>query len=212
MKTQHKSLLIRRAKNAVKALYHNATPEWFEVEDSEDYWGWFQQAAEDEIDFLNSGGAHSNDQKMAEWVASKYTSGLAKNKARRFYLNKTQLEIGKYAPYENITRLYGQLYQHGRGGRTVAPDGLMGKGFYWGPRSNGMENAHYWGAKTDFMQFSYEDLTQLIITVEAFNAYVKSWNSKENLYWMYTEFLDNREAEKENEHYLLAQTLGVKVI
>lgn len=71
------------------------------------------------------------------------------------------------AMWERITE-YGKLYQYGRGGRTLAPDGL------WNDRG---------GPKWAAEEHSIADCVELIRIVESFNRYVTAWCSSVPEQW-----------------------------
>lgn len=67
------------------------------------------------------------------------------------------------AQWERITE-YGKLYSWGRGGRTLAPDGLVLQ-----------RGGSAFSLKSDCNERSIADCIDLIRVLESFNAYVESW-------------------------------------
>lgn len=166
MKTENKELLERRAENALLNLYHNATPSWprFDSDkEAEIFWNWLEDQASCEIDYLNSGGAWGERSSMAAYFDKKYKAPRTAIYALKKWLRARDYEQSKYARHERITD-YGKLYTWGRGGRTLSPDGLICGGAYW---RIDLAAAEEWPAAK---------LVELILVVEAFNAYVEAWN------------------------------------
>lgn len=64
------------------------------------------------------------------------------------------------ALWERISE-YGKLYQYGRGGRTLAPDGLVS--------AHGLPREDY------ARELSYAAAVELVRVLESFNAYVAAW-------------------------------------
>lgn len=154
-----------RAERALADLYHNATPSYprdMHGRTADDFQSWFEGAAEFEIDYLQGGGAYGTDYRKtlaAECNAGRYKSAAA----REYYVAKgmraMRAERAKCAAWERIEE-YGDLYQYGRGGRTLAPDGLYSdrRGGKWYPAEH-----------------SIADCVELIRIVESFNRYVARW-------------------------------------
>jgi hypothetical protein len=162
--TRNKTALINRLDNALRELYHNATPHhpYKLIPDKlhDRYWDWFNSAAGFELDYIKDNlGCTEEEYKKAK------KKGWPCLKERHFYL------------VSRITE-YGKLYSWGRGGRTIAPDGLVNER---GGSSFGIKNAD------NFEEYSNESLTDMIQVIEAFNQYVAQWNSRENLSSMWQE-------------------------
>jgi len=210
MKPEHKELLRERARDALRNLYHNATPAL--VRDlrgrSDGYFqAWFEDTARFEIEYIQGGGAYGTNYRKTlehECNAGRYKS----EKARGYYIRKGMREMReeredcgmltgwralefavmacggkvggvararltslrkKYpdlqrnnSRWERISE-FGELFQYGRGGRTLAPRDLMtGRGSIREDYADGM-NA--------------ESLTDFIRVLESFNAYVERWNA-----------------------------------
>lgn len=83
---------------------------------------------------------------------------------RRVYKSAPKDMRRNDALWERITD-YGQLYQYGRGGRTLAPDDLvkMGGGSAFGVR------------EASARELSYAAAVELVRVLESFNAYVAAW-------------------------------------
>lgn len=152
-----KKALPNRLDKALQNMYHNATPDhphnvpqelWGDYEDR------FNLAAEFEIEYIRDGLGCS---------ASEY------EKARkRGWPHKGERDAWLVS---RITE-HGNLYQWGRGGRTLAPDNLI--------RQRG--GSSFAIVKADaYDSMDNEALTEFVQVVEAFNSYVERWNSRENL-------------------------------
>lgn len=168
MKAHCKQALRDRAENALLNLYHNATPSWPQFANDKEakiFWDWLHDQASFEIEHLNGGGVYGSNESMKKYFMGKYASDKAGRYAFRRYLKNKAWEQEKYARHELITE-YGKLYTWGRGGRTLAPNGLIRQG---GGSSFSIDTS-----KAE--EASYADLTELILIVEAFNAYVEAWN------------------------------------
>jgi hypothetical protein len=235
MKTEHKELLRERARDALRALYHNATPDF--PRDlrgrTEDYaQAWFDDAAEQEIDYLRGGGAYGRDYRKtlaADCNAGRYKS----ERARAYYVAKgmramhaERADCGAFTGWnalENAALFYGrrivraqdsnrnnaqwerigefgQLYQYGRGGRTLAPDGLI--------RQHGGSS---FSVREDYADdLSRAEVVDLIRVLESFNAYVETWNGRENLEYMWREHCDTEDAEEERQAALREYARTIK--
>lgn len=84
----------------------------------------------------------------------------------RCYLKRYEVERSKYQQWERISS-YGQVYQYGRSGRTLAPSDIISA-------KHGYFNTSEYAALEGR---SNAALTELILTVESFNQYVKQWNA-----------------------------------
>lgn len=165
MKKVNKDKLKNRALEAMQNIYHNATPSYPSLDSDYEcdlFESWFSDHASYEIQILNDGGAHGGES-TKQFVMSKWKSGAAHFMAGRLYVKRRDIEIMRYAPYENITE-YGKLYTYGRGGRTLAPENLMTG------RGNLNESI------IDEMRSS--ELTRFCIIVESFNKMVGNWNKE----------------------------------
>lgn len=197
MKPAQKEILRERARNALRDLYHNATPSYprdFGPR-ADSFEDWFQDAARFEIEYIADGGAYGTNYRKtlaAPCNAGKYKS----EKARAYYIAKGMRamraerdDCGAFtgwrimenaalyyghgiireqlarndARWENISE-YGGLYTWGRGGRTLAPDGLInsrGCGF---------------SIREDYAdEMQPAALVEFIRDIESFNRYVLAW-------------------------------------
>ena len=172
MRTKH-SMILNRACEALGDMYHNATLPYMETRneyESESLQAFIYNQAEFELDHLNGGGAHGGDSTV-NFVKSQYKSTKAQNMARKLYIQRRDTEVMKYCPAERITK-FGKLYQWGRGGRTVAPNKLVNDRFSG------------FSVKQDVLEgMSTAELTELIIIVESFNQYVRSWCNSIGQQW-----------------------------
>jgi len=165
---RHKAIM-ERARNALLDLYHNATPPYPRLDDSEgdEFGDWLEEAASWEIEYINDGGAYGPDYRKtleAPCNAGRFNSPAARRYYVRHGLRVQREDQARYGAWERISE-YGTLYTYGRGGRTLAPEHLIqtrgGSGF---------------SIREDYCEdLSIEDVVRLISTVEAFNAYVKAW-------------------------------------
>lgn len=160
MKPEHKAAIRERAREALQNLQHNATPRYPDCRndfEQDQFDSWFQSAASHEIEYIQNGGAWGNSPKG---FGSRRLSlkELLHDKRR-------EVERSRYARWERISD-YGEIYQYGRGGRTLAPCGLI--------RSRGGSGYHIL-ADDIADEWSIPRLVELILTVEAFNAHVESW-------------------------------------
>lgn len=154
-----------RAREALRDLYHNATITWPRelYGRSEDYaQDWIYQSAQWETEYIAAGGAYGGNYRAtlaAPCNAGRYSSQAARDYYVRKGMRAMRAERSKYAAWESITD-YGKLYQWGRGGRTLAPDGLYSdrRGCPW-----------------DAAEHSIGDCVELIRVVESFNRYVQQW-------------------------------------
>jgi len=173
MTTPKRQALLNRASEAIASLYHAATPSWPDLQndyESDLFNEWLADQASFEIDHLNSGGGHGLT--TADFVASKYKTLKAKGIAKRCYLNKVAIERNQWARYELVIN-YGQLYQYGRGGRTVMPDKLINTQMH-----------HYSKPNEDYLEAcNNAELTELIKCIEAFYTYTVSWNESIPSQW-----------------------------
>ena len=191
-KKTKREAIRRRAARAIQALYHNASPKFYLVDlrgiTEEDAQAWFAQAAEDEIDYLNGGGAYGPHYR-ATLEEPRNAGQLQSTRARRYYVAKglraMREEQGKFALHERILD-YGRLCTYGRGGRTLAPCDLMSRRRPPGPRVDAAFND----------DTPIGAVVQLARIVEAFNDYTARWNSSENLQAMFDEYAAEVNAEK----------------
>ena len=90
MKNEHKTAIRKRAEEAIRDLYHNATVNYPRINDdaeSKRFESWFQSAAEFEIEYIQDGGASPGDYRKtlsAPCNAGKYKS----ERARKYYIRK----------------------------------------------------------------------------------------------------------------------------
>jgi hypothetical protein len=159
-----------RAERAILDMYHNATLPYSWDEDPAElinFEYWLADRNESEIDYLQSGGAYGND--YAATLRAPCNGGKYKSLGTQAYyvrkgLREQTRDRNKYARWERISN-YGTLYQWGRGGRTLAPDSLIRKrgGSSFSPNTGVIDD------------MNAESVTDLIQTVESFNAAVKGY-------------------------------------
>lgn len=170
MNAAQKQALRDRALRALQDLYHNATPDYprdLLGRSEEEAQDWFQSTAEFEIEYIASGGAYGTNYRAT--LAAPCNAGRYKSeRARAYYVRKglraRDEERAKYARWERIGE-FGKLYQWGRGGRTLAPDGLI--------RQRGGST---FSIRTDYAEgMPIADVVDLIQVLESFNAHVAAW-------------------------------------
>jgi len=179
-KSQRHESIRERARDALRDLYHNATPRYprLDDEEAEEFQSWFEGAAEFEIEYMGSGGAYGSD--YARTLAAECNAGRYKSEtARRYYIRcgmaKMQRERARCnnldsrkaatdCQWERITE-FGKLYAWGRGGRTLAPDNLIRQ------RGGGS-----FSIKEDYCDdMPIGAVVDLIRIVESFNRAVNAW-------------------------------------
>lgn len=172
MRREHKEAILERLDAALKDTYHNATVhipgsipdnEIYEFSDH-----LYNFVFPYEIEYIRDG--LGVDGKHWERLARK---GLIHPTEYKFYL------------VSRATK-FGDLYQWGRGGRTLAPDRLVrqtGAGRFRIPEAEKYED---WNAL---------DMVELIQILEAFNQYVKNGCSQEAIESYYRDWKEDREQE-----------------
>lgn len=184
-KSDKRDAIRERAAEAIREMYHNASPHLYGLDthglSDETAQLWFDQAAQDEIEYISSGGAYAKTEGAYRHVleancnAGKYKSETARSYYVRWHMRQMREERAKFARWERINE-YGKVYQWGRGGKTLAPDGLVNS------------RGHGFSMREDFAaELPIGDVVELIQIAESFNAYVERWNSRDNLQSMFTE-------------------------
>jgi hypothetical protein len=190
-KAQRHEAIRERARGAVLDLYHNATPSYprCDAEDCnpscercEAFNGWFEDVARFEIEYLNDGGAYGSSADyrrvlMHDANAGKYKSAAARAYYVRWKLREMHEERARCnrldsrttrlvnAQWERVREEFGELYQWGRGGRTLAPKDLV-------KQRGGSSFAMIEDA---FDEKSIAATVDVVLILESFNAYVESW-------------------------------------
>lgn len=163
MKKENKLKLLNRLDCALRSMYHNATPHHPRI-NSESLWqkyeAWFNHTAECEVEYMRDGLGCSPKE-------------YAKYLKRGFWP-----EGERYCWLVSRINDYGKLYTWGRGGRTLAPDGLISRRGGGSFRCKGADN---------FSDYSNGAITELVAIIEAFNSYVGKWCSADNLASMWQE-------------------------
>lgn len=190
-KAKRHQAIRARASRALANLYHNATPTYPTLEtddDCERFNAWFEEAAIYEVAHLNAGGAYGSD--YARTLAASCNAGrYASERARRYYIAKglRSMRLDRATTRgglaERITE-FGKLYTWGRGGRTLAPDGLI--------RTRGGSS---FAIRQDYADdLPLADVVELVRIVEAFNAHVEAWNRELPAEYRYQTEADAEEA------------------
>lgn len=185
--------LLDTLNREIKNLYHNASPEYpYDLMDQYERvtgscpYALFNDWASFEISYLNEGGAYGHTP-YGRMSHNKDLHSYAKHmKNKKYYRDVNS------AP-EYLISNYGDLYTWGRGGRTLAPIDLI--------------NQHG-NSSFSVKQFEHEDInassaTELLIILRAFNKYVKRWNSRENLLYLYQDAISSALSEVKHEQSAL---------
>lgn len=190
-KAQRHEAIRERAQRAVMDLYHNASPRYprCDAEDCgpgcercEAFNAWFEDAARFEIEYLNGGGAYGSTADYRRTLthnanAGKYKSTAAGAYYVRWKLREMHEERARCnrldsrttrlvnAQWERAREEFGELYQWGRGGRTLAPENLV---------------KHCGGGSFALIEDAFEGRSIAatvdgLMILESFNAYVESW-------------------------------------
>ena len=179
-KQQRHEAIRERAAEALRDMYHNATPRYPSLDDeqAEQFQVWFEESATFEVEYIQDGGAYGNNYRKtlaADCNAGKYKS----QRARDYYIAKGMR--GMQAERSRCNRLdsrqentnamweyignYGKVYSWGRGGRTLAPGDLI--------KTRGGSSFSIRESIADEMPVS--EVVTLIRVVESFNRFVGAW-------------------------------------
>ena len=170
-KARQRELLRARASAAIQDLYHNASVEYPRIDgDFEQglFNDWFQDAPRAEIDYIQNGGAYGDLASTCRHIRTQYKSSDAANRAETRYRTQARVErAGHAAAWECISE-FGELWQYGRGGKTLAPKNLieMGGGGRFSTRKDYFEGERV---------ATYAEMTRSIVIIESFNAHVAAW-------------------------------------
>jgi hypothetical protein len=174
MQAQQRQALETRAERALRNLYHAATPsypgDFGPYADAFD--SWLSQAGSDEIDYLSDGGPYGANYSRTLYANASRQWGLmspAGSAKARAYVRRHLAERARDVaarPYLDTVETFGRLYSWGRGGRTVAPKGLVSQR---GGSSFSLD-------ASSFAEMNAADLTQAVRVLESFVDYVKAWN------------------------------------
>lgn len=157
-----KEALLNRLDQALRNMYHNATPDHPSV--PQELWASYDTSfamwAECEIEYISDN------------LGS--TPGEYAKARKRGWPHKGE----RNAWLVSCITEYGDLLTWGRGGRTLAPNQLVTQ------RGNARNG-------DDFADTCNAELTHMIQVIEAFNSYVTQWNSRENLEYLWREECKN---------------------
>ena len=119
-KAERRNAIRERAAEAIRDMYHNATPLSFDDRGigCEIAGDWFNDAAQFEIEYVQDGGAYGSLKSYRECLEAECNAGRYKSAAaRRFYVKRGMRQMleerAKCAAWESISE-YGKLYQWGR--------------------------------------------------------------------------------------------------
>jgi hypothetical protein len=191
MRQSQRQALEERLSRAARRLYHLATPawprEWGPYED--DFSDWLAREGSDVIDWLNDGGPYGRDY-YATLAAPCNAGRYLSPNARRRHIAKGTAEWRRDLdanPYLKAVETFGQLYTWGRGGRTVAPDGLV--------KQHGGSS---FSLRTDAgEEMNAERLTEAVRVAESFGDFVERWNA--GVPEMWADYSASRAAEETGE-------------
>ncbi len=191
-KAEHKLAILARLERALNDVYHNATPRYPTAQndyEAELFQAWFEDAAREEIHYIETGGAYGTylDQAPRLWG-----NGLAARQQRHAIRQRDE-ERSRCNPLDSRQHLtnalwetigdYGTLYQWGRGGRTLAPGGLIkqhgGSGFSIANADEVREGK------------TWAEVVHLLRVIESFNRYVEGWCESIPAMWQ-----DQKDANK----------------
>jgi hypothetical protein len=188
-KAERHAAIRERARAAIADLHHNGTPTYPDG-DCDGFFDWLQAAAESEFDYVNDGGAYGLDYAATlrhPANAGRYTSDAARLRYVRRGMQAMRLERDRWARWEWTRERFGRIYSWGRGGRTVAPEGLIRT--HGGSRFSTDEGLP--------AERSIAFCVDLILVLESFNAYVRAWC--DGLPSMWREHCEELEREREEE-------------
>ena len=177
-----KMALLDRLDNALKNIYHNATLHIpMSVDDpTGEIFNEILERGSMEIEYIQEGlGLTAREWKKEEKLGFSYNE-------RYFWL------------VSRITE-FGEIYQWGRGGRTLAPDALVNQG---GGSRFGIKDSSY------FEETSNADLTDMIQVIEAFNLYVETWCSAKNILELVEDIQEQIKDREEERLASLCPTCG----
>lgn len=162
-----KQALLDRLDQALSNIYHNATLHIpMSIDDPDGKFSEFvSEAGSREIEYIEDGLGCTG----AYW--RKQTKLGFTDNERYFWL------------VARITE-FGNIFQWGRGGRTVAPKNLINMR---GGGSFSIKDSSY------FEDMNNADLTDMIQVIEAFNDYIGKWCSSDNMKACYDQFLEYQE-------------------
>lgn len=191
MRQSQRQALETRLNDAVASLYHLATPAWPHAWGpyEDDFSEWLSRQASDDLEWLNGGGPYGRDYYAtlsADCNAGRFTSPFARRAYVQKGLREYRAELAA-RPYLRAVELFGEVYTWGRGGRTVAPDGLVkqGGGSSFGLRSDVGE------------EMNAERLTLAVQVAEDFADFVRDWNK--GVPQMWAEYSAERAREETGE-------------
>lgn len=160
-----------RCRLAIFNLYHNATPA-LPSEADEAFFSWLAAEAAIEIDYINDGGVYGHAYGKVVYDEARFRrlrAGAGSVAAHRYALAAMRRatrarneDRGKDNAWEWITD-YGQVFQFGRGGRTLAPRELIIGGITWRVQDE------------YFNTYPISDVVDAIRIIESFNRYVGNW-------------------------------------
>jgi hypothetical protein len=183
-KSQRHESIRERAREALRNLYHNATPDYPRLDDdaAEQFQAWFEDAATHEIEYMNDGGAYAGtESRYRQTLEAPCNAGKLKSaRARAYYVAKGMRDMRAERSrcnaldsresmtnclWETAAEEFGTLHTYGRGGRTLAPDGLISQ------RGGGS-----FAIREDYFDdVPIERVCEGIRILESFNRHVADW-------------------------------------
>ena len=166
-----------RLERALRDLYHNATVTYPALQNEYEerlFQSWFEDVVADDLRYIGEGGAYGAPHYYftPRQRQSRYVKAALKYCARRQAMEQARcnrLDSRQHltnALWERISD-YGEVYQWGRGGRTVAPKGLINQG------GGGQFTVRK--VRDINIEEAYGGQVQLLMVVESFNWYVRLW-------------------------------------
>jgi hypothetical protein len=166
-KAERHEAIRERGREALRDLYHNATPSYPSLDEPEAarFQAWFDDAAQFEIEYLNDGGAYGSNYQPT--LACAANAGKLKSPAARaYYIRKGMRDMRvERARCNSLGAEFGKIYTWGRGGRTLAPAQLI----------KTRAGIAFVTREDAFDEMSIARCVECLRIVESFNAYVAAW-------------------------------------
>lgn len=194
-KKANKQNLVNRLERVLLEVYHNATPNYPVAQndyESDLFESWFELYASDAVSDLNG-----YVQKKVRNNIGRYRDELhAQGKSHKVSAKRSARlysEMDEFPRYR-VPYMFGELYSWGRGGRTLAPEGIVKQR---GGSSFSIKTAE---ALIDDRGMTREDITNAIIALEDFNQYIADWNQGVAAEWEYHKQQDEDIQKDIDEH------------
>ncbi len=199
-KQNHNALIRARAQSAIEDLYHNATvtyPRDLHGRSDDYFQEWFNDAAEQEVDYLQHGGAYGHNYRAT--LAAPCNAGKFKSEAaQQYYIRKgmramhaEREDCGALTGWRVLEMAAGNVTLRRRLTKTFGARPLTrnnarweqiseyGKLYQWGRGGRTLAPDQLYTdrgrTKIDIAELSAPALVELIQIVESFNHYVSAW-------------------------------------